>query len=251
MAANDTIDSDENNNLLVLVEPSEEPKKTGIIGHSLLHRLLQDFDSPLSPNHGNGYENPMRSDMNLSQTVIRWFTRGGLTWGKFKFIRDRNGKTMKDLVVEWCPFLVYFELGTNGLDGDDQAITLAQGALSIAEELLKKGIKRVIIGGVIYREKKYSEFSREPEDFNRRVDEYNDFLKGCLIRKNPDGTFYNIRRDNRQVNPHIWFWEHKNMKNPKRQLRKKDGVHLTEDYGLRRLYNNVRLAVIKGLSTPI
>lgn len=201
-------------------------KKVSLCGHSFIRRLEDET-----------YANPkLEKSMNIAEADITWLHKGGMTW--FSFGEAREGK---QAVIQSKPDLLYLELGTNDLDSYMPPLDVAQKAISVVNELLDSGVKRVILGEVIPR----SRSGRVPLSmFEENEYAYNNFMTNMLIHEQAS------RRtpvDERFKNPHVWFWKHKGLRTPESCVLKWDGVHLNEDVGLPKLYGSIRMALLAGL----
>ncbi len=206
---------------------SKHKPKVAVVAHSYGTRMTSMFES----------FDDMKETLGIDGITVRWFIKGGQTWNRFK--HDRSGHGLASL-KQWSPDIVYFELGINDVDYDDRAETVCSRAKDLIFDLVKGGVKVVIIGQVIHRKKGSP---RNPlTTINRRIDEYNtemrtQFMNTSLPRKHP----------NRVKSPHYLFWDHRGLVSSVHKLYEKDGVHLRKDRGLRRLYYSTRNAVLMGL----
>ena len=83
----------------------------------------------------------MSNTMNIAEAQVSWSHRGGMTWFSFEELPEG-----KQAVLASNPDLVYLELGTNGLDSYMPPLDVAQKAVSVVNNLLHCGVKRVIVG---------------------------------------------------------------------------------------------------------
>ncbi len=194
-----------------------------VAGHSFIKRLRQFVAS--TP----GYN----TDMSLQFAVINWVTRGGWTLDRFRDEPD-GLEAMKSR----SPDLAYLEFGTNQLDTDEDEESVAQCALFIIDELIKAGVKRVIIAHVLPRNKKYN---LPKWIFNQKVRNYNEFmckkLRNTHVRRKSSPSYF---KDNKK-----WWWEHKRMRSSQFSVTRPDGVHISE-YHMENHYRSVRHALLAG-----
>lgn len=200
-----------------------ERKRVAIVGHSYIRRLEEVV---------RGQNNFMRLDLNIGEAQTKWFFHGGWTFGRFK-------REAFEEVVSWAPYLVYLEIGTCDVDSDDHVSIVGMNALNLAHELLKRGVGRVIFGSVLRREGKYH---LPVGQFNCKAVDYNDFMLGCVTNPGEPKRSNNRFKDNR-----IWFWVHRGFNNSAKTLFKRDGIHLSEEVGCKRLYESIQKAVAKGV----
>lgn len=173
-------------------------------------------------------------DFNLNQCLIRWHFRGGWTWERF--LKEKKGL---DHVKKCNIDMLYMEMGSNELDGFYSPVLIAERAIRTADALLDSGVKLVILGEVLDRDKTTSGIS--VQQYNERARIYNNTLRLhlCDMQQPRNSPARRKRHD-------LWFWDHEQLHQSVMHLRQPDGVHLTDHPGNYRLYRSIRLALMQG-----
>lgn len=83
-------------------------------------------------------------------------------------------------VIAFQPCLDSIELGTCDFDTNKHLTISGMKAFNIARDLIAAGVKRVIIGSVIVRMKKYN---LPFVQFNEKASDYSAFMLGCLTNE--------------------------------------------------------------------
>lgn len=202
--------------------------KVAIVGHSFIRRLHDHI--PYNPR--------LRTMLDISEIWVEWFCKGGYTFQRFRDNKLNDGMGLDDMLA-WEPDIVYIEMATNDLDSADSHLTVAQRAMTMINDLLQAKVKVIILGEVLHR---YADGFLLAGQFNEKADQYNLFMKQTLINTNVPRN-----HPDRFRNHNIIWWEHMKLKASQFQLYLDDGIHLTDDPGLKRLYFSIRTAVLVGL----
>ena len=178
----------------------------------------------------------MSNTINIAEAKVSWSHRGGMTWFSFEELPEG-----KQAVLASNPDLVYLELGTNGLDSYMPPLDVAQKAVSVVNNLLHCGVKRVIVGEVVPRARS----GRVPLGmFEENEFAYNKFMSDLLINPNASRK---TPMEERFLNPAVWFWKHKGFRTPENGVLLPDGVHLNAEFGMPKLYGSICMAILAGL----
>lgn len=197
------------------------PVDVALIGHSFMRRLhdrIRDDDY-------------MDRNLNLSQATVQWQCRGGWTWQRY----EEDNVNGVPLTLAREPTVCVLDLATNDLDSYIPVQEIVDKAIQIVKSLIFRGVRRAVIVSVIYRHKKFSKNSIPVNDFNARVDEYNQIMENLLVDKR---FKLNDTRHNRCHD--IRWWALAKLNGPQMVL--DDGVHLTPT-GVKRYYEQLKRAV--------
>lgn len=143
-----------------------------------------------------------------------------------------------EAVSDFNPKVVILLIGTNDLShANNSPLTVCANIMELVEMLLQiSDVQHVIVGQILHRLP--SNQSRHPVDipwFNKRVDETN-----LLLSERLKGL----------AQQNATFWRLKGFWSPEAQSTAfhADGVHLS-DIGQRKLYHNLRAAVVSTLNS--
>ena len=191
------------------------PAQVLVFGHSFVRRLNRDLNKNKGSYHNLG--------LNYDFAEVHWLGIGGLG------VKDARAEQL--IVVEHLrPDVVYVELGTVDLSdlelGAEEVGSLLH---ELALDMLALGVKRVIIGQILFRDGKG--IPHDNPYFNQRVLLANQYLEAVLHPCNTLGTR---------------FWKHKGLWQSQYPTLVKDGVHLNK-LGTNRLYRSIRGAVIQEI----
>lgn len=197
------------------------PVKVGVFGHSFVRRLADRVS--LDPT--------LDEHFSLEQANVHWVYRGGQTFTSFSSdVIDG----LPEAIRRGCVIAI-LDLATNDLDSDLPVLSIVDQAWETARKLLKSGVHRLVMLKVLYRHKA-RQGGIPLEEFNQRVDTYNDTMKGILMDLS---SHKNNPRRNKYYD--LWWWDTKKLQNP--DLFLDDGIHL-DGQGLKIYYEQIKLAVI-------
>ena len=146
-----------------------------------------------------------------------------------------------DAIVDFEPNIVILVIGTN--DIYDYSLTpqaAANRIMDFVDSLLQEyGVEQVILLQTLHRHQPtvHTRFPVDVVSYNQRVDEMNLYLDQNLSNR---------------TNGHAYLWRLKGFWSPDCAIKNfaRDGCHLT-DAGNRRLYSNIRAAVVAALRGSI
>ena len=176
-----------------------------IVGHSFVRRLA----------HYALSIEKMNLNLRENDCAISFIGRGGLTEPKLR--------GMTAAILARRPAILFIEIGTNDV-ANRQPKQLAESVFAFAESLAHRGVRRVIISQIFFRQPggKYNTAAH----FNDRVVAYNERMRELAV-----------------TSAVVMFWRHRCGMWSKWQALLTDGVHYTVD-GNRRYFSSVRGAVI-------
>ena len=140
-------------------------------------------------------------------------------------------------VIDFSPDIVILLIGTNDLYWPEVTPTsLTSAILDLADSCIYMcNVKKVVVCQILHRQPSDTcKYRVNTEWFNGRVDATNQMLSSRIQSLHHD---------------HVIFWRLKGFWSPTAQLQafSPDGVHLS-DAGHRKLYNNIRAAVVHTLN---
>ena len=188
----------------------KRPVRVKIVGHSFICHILKGLRKLYGIFHNFGIEEDV--------VEVSYLAQGGM------HIDDVEA----DEIADGDPDIVYIELGTCDLDVPGvNGNAVGRQLYQLAQAVENYGVKRVIVGEVIFRQEKG--IPGEATDYNYQVMNMNRYLQSVMAPQN---------------NEHFFFWRHKYLWGSKIQIYDDDGIHLNE-LGDTRLYRSIRGAIFK------
>ena len=196
----------------------QEQRTATICGHSFIARLK----------HFSAKNDGFDQEFGLSAMNVTWIGISGMT------IKDVE--TNLPIIEEGRPHILYLHVAGNDLDSKHKSVhQVVEETLAVVDKLHKLGVRLVILSMVLTRT---NTRHLSADIFNDRVQEYNATMKDLLVVEGAGR-----KTQGHYTRPDVWWWEHQKLiNNPPL----KDGVHLTDFPGQKRLYRSIRLALIEA-----
>ena len=186
-----------------------------IYGHSFIRRLNDYLVRRSGSFHNLG--------LDYGLALTQWFGLGGLSFDKALF-------QQMAVINLASPSILYVELGSNDLCFTFMsAQQVFQYVQHFVNTLNNIGVPQVILGQVI--ERRGVGIPLATPTYNRKVIDFNNLVRAAY--SNPNGRAF--------------YWRHRGLWNPRRNVLCRDGIHLNRR-GQERLYRSIRGAIIFGLT---
>ena len=170
-------------------------------------------------------------------TRLKNFIEKGNQWNLSEHevkVQGVNGGTVSSMfhrlldVKNFQPTVVFMQIGSNDIGSSSRTVSDVLLSIEIlVDVLLSMGVKCVMIGLLMHREKVLAKRGLTLVEYNTRVDEMNSGLYALTC------TMY----------PRMILWIHRGLQLPQIPILRSDGVHLNEE-GNRRLRISIRGALL-------